>query len=136
MSIRQLSVFVENKAGHLAGVLDVLAGSGANVLAFAVADCSDYGILRLIVDDIDRALKALGDGSFTVSEHPIVCARIPQERGALDKLVRRVAESGADLEYIYMGAQDSIIMKTDSIDELEALLETNGFSVISLEDFV
>jgi len=134
MSIPQLSVFVENKPGHLADTLDVLARAEVNVLSFTIADTEDYGILRLVVDRVGRAKEVLGEAGYAVVEHPVVCAVLPNRPGALAAVLRLVSDSGLDIEYIYLGARDSLILRTEELDRLEKLLIEGGFGVVGLED--
>ena len=134
MSISQLSVFVENRPGHLADALDVLAESDVNILSFTIADTEDYGILRLLVDKVERAKEVLTEAGYTVIEHPVVCAVLPNRPGALAAVSRLVSESGLDIEYIYLGAQDSLILRTEELDRLEKLLVEKGFGILTQED--
>jgi hypothetical protein len=136
MSISQLSVFVENKAGHLADALVTLADGRVNVLAFTIADTTDYGILRLVVDQQERAMKLLAEAQYAVVEHPVVCAVMPDEPGALAAIARLVAESGLDIEYIYLGARDSLLLKTEELERLEAVLADGGFRVLGPSDLL
>jgi hypothetical protein len=136
MSISQLSVFVENKAGHLADALVTLADGRVNVLAFTIADTTDYGILRLVVDQQERAMKLLTEAQYAVVEHPVVCAVMPDEPGALAAIARLVAESGLDIEYIYLGARDSLLLKTEELERLEAVLADGGFRVLGPSDLL
>lgn len=134
MSIPQLSVFVENKPGHLAETLGTLADGKVNVLSFTIADTADYGILRLVVDQADRAKKLLNASGYAVVEHPVVCAVLPDEPGALASVARVVSESGLDIEYIYLGAHDSLLLKTEELERLERLLVESGFRVLGPGD--
>lgn len=130
MSITQLSVFVENEAGHLAHVLGTLADGRVNILSFTIADTTDYGILRLVVDQVERAKELLDLAHYAVVEHRVVCAVLPDEPGALASVARLVAESGLDIEYLYLGARHSLLLKTDELERLESLLIDNGFRVL------
>jgi hypothetical protein len=134
LSIPQLSVFVENKPGHLAETLGTLADGKVNVLSFTIADTADYGILRLVVDQPDRAKKLLNASGYAVVEHPVVCAVLPDEPGALASVARVVSESGLDIEYIYLGAHDSLLLKTEELERLERLLVESGFRVLGPGD--
>ena len=136
MSISQLSVFLENKAGHLADALLTLAQGEVNVLSFTIADTTDYGILRLVVDQVERAKELLRAGQYVVVEHPVVCAVIPDEPGALAAVARLVADSGLDIEYLYLGARDSLLLKSEELEQLEALLTDAGFRVLRPGDLM
>ncbi len=134
MSIIQLSVFVENRPGHLADTLATLAEGRVNILSFTIADTADYGILRLVVDDVQRAKELFASAGYAVVEHPVVCAQLPNERGILAAVMRMVSDSGLDIEYIYLGTRDSLLLKTEQLDRLEALLIENGFPVLGPGD--
>jgi hypothetical protein len=134
MSIPQLSVFVENKPGHLADTLGTLAGGSVNVLSFTIADTADYGILRIVVDQVERAKEILSASGYAVVEHPVVCAVLPNEPGALASVARLVSDSGLDIEYIYLGAGDSLLLKSEQVDKLEKLLVDSGLRVLAPGD--
>jgi hypothetical protein len=136
MSITQLSVFVENRPGHLADTLSTLAEGRVNVLSFTMADTADYGILRLVVDQVERAKHLLESAGYAVVEHAVVCALLPNEPGVLAGVVRLVSDSGLDIEYIYLGARDSLLLKTEELERLESLLIENGFRVLGPGDLV
>jgi hypothetical protein len=133
MSVRQLSVFVENKAGRIADVVGTLADAGVNIGAFAVAD-SDFGILRLIVDQADRAQQVLAAEQFSVVEHPVVAIRLEHAPGSLASVTRLVSDSGLNIEYMYLGAGYSLLLKADDIAPLERLLGGHGFRILSTEE--
>ncbi len=134
MSVPQLSVFVENRPGHLAEALGVLAQGGVNILSFTIADTIDYGILRLIVNDVEAARHLLVEAGYEVVVHPAVCALLPDRPGALAAVVRLVSDSGLDIEYIYQGAHDSLLLRTEELEGLEKLLREAGFTVLGPED--
>lgn len=134
MSITQLSVFVENRTGHLADALGTLADGGVNVLAFAIADTTDYGILRLVVDKVEAAKEILAGADYAVTEDYVVCTVIPDEPGVLAAIARLVAESGLDIEYIYLGARHSLLLKAEETGRLEELLVEKGLRVLEPGD--
>ena len=111
-----------------------LADGEVNVLSFTIADTTDYGILRLVVDQIDRAKELLTAAGYAVVEHPVVWALMPDRPGVLAAITRLVADSGLDIEYIYLGARDSLLLKTEEHERLEALLVEAGFEVLGPED--
>ncbi len=131
MGVSQLSVFVENRPGHLADTLGALAAGEVNVMSFTIADTADYGILRIIVDEPNRAIQLLSEAGYAVVEHPVVCAVLPDEPGALARVARVVADSGLDIEYIYLGADDSLLLRTEETARLETLLVEHGVQVVA-----
>jgi hypothetical protein len=136
MSVRQLSVFVENRTGHLAAALGTLADGAVNVLSFTIADTADYGILRLIVDQVDRAKEILTANDYAVLEHRVVGAVIPDKPGELATVARLVAESDIDIEYFYLGGRNSLLLKAEEYERLEALLAERGFRVLQSDELV
>ena len=92
MLIKQLSVFLENKSGRLTEVSKILGDNGINMLAFSVADTSEFGILRLIVSDPERACKVLRDNDFSVNLTEVVCMNCPNQPGALGKALQILSD--------------------------------------------
>jgi hypothetical protein len=136
VSVPQLSVFVENKPGHLADTLATLAAAGVNIYSFTIADTNDFGILRLVVDRVDEAKQALGGAGYMVVEHPVVRTALRDEPGALATVVRLVYESGLDIEYIYQGNKDTLCIKTEDLERMEDLLVKSGFRVLGPGDVI
>lgn len=136
VSVPQLSVFVENKPGHLADTLETLAAAGVDIHSFTIADTSDYGILRLVVDGVDEAKRALDSAGYMVVEHPVVRTVLRDEPGALAAVVRLVYESGLDIEYIYQGNKDTLCIKTEDLARMEELLVQRGFRVLGPDDVI
>jgi hypothetical protein len=136
LSVPQLSVFVENKPGHLADTLATLAAAGVNIHSFTIADTNDYGILRLVVDGVDEAKRALGNAGYMVVEHPVVRTVLRDEAGALAAVVRLVYESGLDIEYVYQGNKDTLCIKTEDLARMEELLVKSGFRVLGPSDVI
>jgi hypothetical protein len=136
LSVPQLSVFVENKPGHLADTLATLAAAAVNIHSFTIADTTDYGILRLVVDEVDRAKQALVAAGYMVVDHPVVRTVLRDEPGALATVVRLVYESGLDIEYIYQGNKDTLCIKTEDLERMEDLLVKSGFRVLGSGDVI
>jgi hypothetical protein len=134
MSVPQLSVFVENKPGHLAETLRTLAEAGVNIWSFTIADTSDYGILRIVVDKVELAKDALGRAGYVVAEHPVVRIVLPDRPGTLAECVRIISESGLDIEYLYQGNHDSLLVKTEELERMEELMIQGGFRVLGPDD--
>ena len=124
-------MFVENKPGHLAETLATIAAAGVNLHSFTVADTTDYGILRLIVDETESAKGALDRAGYIVVEHPVVRTILPDNPGSLAAVVKLVSESGLDIEYIYQGNRDTLCVKTEELERLEELLTQKGFRVLA-----
>lgn len=101
MTIRQLSVFLENKSGRLAEITELLANAGVDILALSIADSSDYGVLRLIVSDPNTAVEVLRENHCAVSLTDVIAFGLPEEKGAFAKVARLLADNGIGMEYCY-----------------------------------
>lgn len=102
MKIRQVSVFLENKPGHMAGMLRALDDGGVDIRAMSVADTADYGIARLILSDTAKGLVALREAGFTASTNEVLRADMPDEPGGLlHTICEPLAEAGVNVEYLY-----------------------------------
>ena len=135
MKLEQISVFMENKPGRLEHVTRVLAEADINIRALSLADTSDFGILRLILNDIDTAEKALQNEGFTVRRTHVVAVEIPDRPGGMYSISKVLAGRNVNVEYAYAfversGANAIIIFRFDDIDAgINTLLE-NGFTVL------
>ncbi len=101
MKVEQLSIFMENRSGSLAEITDVMARTGINIRALSVADTADFGILRVIVDDAQRAVTILKDNGFTVTRSEMVAAEVPDRPGGLNEILRVLTSRGINVEYMY-----------------------------------
>ncbi len=101
MIIKQISIFVENKAGRLAEITETIADAGIDIRALSIADTTDFGILRLIVDKPDEAALALKEAGLTVSITNVIAVGIDDTPGSFAKPMRYLANAGIDVEYMY-----------------------------------
>ena len=101
MSIKQISVFVENKPGALSAMTQVLAEQGVDMRALSLAETKDFGIVRIIVDKVYEATTALKDAGYVHSVTPVVGAAIPDAPGGLDQVLRVLSGAGVNVEYMY-----------------------------------
>jgi hypothetical protein len=137
--IKQISVFLENKEGRLAEVTKALADSGINIRALSIADTTDFGILRIIVNDPDAAFKVLTEAEFTVSVKEVLAIGITDEPGSLAKALQALSTSGVVIEYMYAflgkaGDKAMVILKVSDNDKTVKALEAIGVSVIEAEE--
>ncbi|NTW37525.1 MAG: ACT domain-containing protein [Syntrophobacteraceae bacterium] len=135
MRVEQLSVFLENKAGRLAEVARILSDTGINIRALSLADTSDFGILRLIVNDNARAKEALKQQGFTVGKTDVVAVEVEDRPGGLHKILDILHRANVNVEYMYAFVQQSgnnavIIFRFDNLDEAVKVLQANGVTVI------
>ncbi len=105
MTIKQLSVFLENKSGRINEVTKALGEQGINMHAFSMAETTDFGILRLIVSDVDKAVEVLRAKDFAVILTDVVCISCPNVAGALSKILGKLAEQQIFIGYMYAFAQ-------------------------------
>ena len=136
MQAEQISVFLENKAGRLAEVTGILAEANVNIRALALADTSDFGVLRLIVDDNIKAVDALKNRGFTVGRTDVVAVEVEDKPGGLHRLLDMLHKADINVEYMYAFVQHSgenavMIFRFDNIDEAVRVLEENNVKVIN-----
>ena len=136
MRVEQISVFLENKAGRLAEVTSILSEAGINIRALSLADTSDFGVLRMIVDDNQRAVETLKNRGFTIGETDVAAVEVEDRPGGLHKILEILNESQVNVEYMYAFAPYSgdkavMIFRFDNIDEAVKILSKNGVNVIN-----
>ncbi len=136
MEVQQISVFLENESGRLAEVADVLARNGINIRTLSLADMAEFGILRLIVDDTDKARRVLKDGGFTVSKTEVIAVAVPDRPGGLRAILAALDGKGINVEYMYAFVQKSgenaiIIFR---VDDIRSAVETLGKAGVKLLD--
>jgi hypothetical protein len=125
-TIRQLAVFVENRAGRLAEVCKVVAEGGNNIVGFSIADEEGFGIFRLIVDDPDRVQQRLREAGFTVKARDVLCVDVPHCPGGLHRTLDVFRQANLNVEYLYAVAESLICFSVDDIAAaLKALREAD-----------
>ncbi|MBW1896110.1 MAG: ACT domain-containing protein [Deltaproteobacteria bacterium] len=135
MRVEQISVFLENRAGRLAEITRVLGEAGVNIRALSLADTSDFGILRLIVSDNDKAKAALKERGFTVGKTNVVAVEVEDNPGGLNRILELLSNQSINVEYMYAFVQHSgenavIIFRFDDIDGAVKLLVDNNIKVL------
>lgn len=138
MKVEQISIFIENKSGRLAEVTQTLGDAGINIRALSLADTSDFGILRLIVDKTDSAKAALKAKGFTVSKTEVVAVEVPDRPLGLFGILSILEQSSVNVEYMYAfvercGDNAVIIFRFDNPEEAIKVLTTNGVNVLAGE---
>ena len=127
MAVNQLSAFLENREGRLEEVFDHLADAGINVVSASVADTKDYGILRTIVTDSEKAQKVLKEHGISSKVIPVLAINISHSVGSLDKVLHAIADANQNIAYMYgLSVGDkgaSIAIKTSDIAATEAALQ-------------
>ena len=135
MKVEQISVFIENKSGRLAEIARVLGEAGINIRALSLADTSDFGILRLIVNDREKAKSVLKEKGFTVSKTEVVAVEVPDRPGGLYQILRKLENESINVEYMYAfvercGENAVIIFRFDETDKAIKSLLDGGFNVL------
>ncbi len=138
MKVKQLSIFMENRAGRLAEIMRQLGAAGVNMRALSLADTSDFGILRLIVNDVDQALKALRDAGHTVSLTDVVAVEVPDHPGGLASVLGPLCGAGVNVEYMYAFVEKAtdkavVIFRFEDADAAVKVLGKAGVSVLKAE---
>ena len=136
--IKQISVFVENKKGKLVNVISLLGKNDVNIRAMSVADTTDYGILRLIVDVPDQALKALQDEGMAARATDVIAAKMSDAPGGLAAVLEVLKDADIGVEYMYaflgrIGQEAIVIFKLDDNEKGEALLKEKTFGIMEDE---
>jgi len=139
MKVEQISIFLENKSGRLADVTDVLAKGGINIRALSLADTADFGILRLIVNDIEKAKQILKDNEFTVGRTEVLAVEVPDKPGGMAGLLKVLQADGINVEYMYAFVQKSgehaiIIFRFDELDRAITALQNAGIRILTGEE--
>jgi len=122
----QISVFLENKAGELNKITEILAENSVNLKAISVAETNDYGIIRLIADDVDKAKDLLINAGMVISVNPVQIISVPNVVGGLNALLAKIAKAGININYMYsiLGGNENeaeMIFKTDNPQALDTL---------------
>lgn len=138
MIIKQLSVFLENKTGRLNEVTSILGDAGINMSAFSVADTSEFGILRMIVSDPQKALTILKEAEFSVRLTDVVCLNSPNEPGALARALNILSAESVFIEYLYAYSMDNksanIVLKPDNIEKCIAVLQAHKMELVKASE--
>jgi len=138
MNVEQISIFIENKSGRLAEITSILDEAGINIRALSLADTSDFGILRLIVNDREKAKSILKERGFTVNKTEVVAVEVPDRPGGLARILKALDSAAINVEYMYAfvercGENAVIIFRFDETDKSIATLQANGIAILDGE---
>lgn len=141
MAVKQLSIFVENRIGRLSALTKIFADEDINLRAAVIVETTDFGILRCIVADPERAAKILNAGRFNTSMTDVTPVVIDDRSGGLHKVLALLSDAGIDVKYLYSSSKVKdgrivMILKTVDTDAAETLLKENGFRICGIEDLV
>jgi hypothetical protein len=135
MKVEQISVFLENKPGSLEHATRVLRDASINIRTLSLAETSDFGILRLIVNDVEKANKVLKDAGFRVSKTVVVAVEVPDKPGGLHSIMEVLSVEGINVEYLYAFVEKSgqnavIIFRFDAPEKAIEVLMKHKFAVV------
>jgi len=137
MKIRQLSVFIENKTGHLNRILSVLGHNNINIIALTVAETSDYGILRMLVSDPEKALAALRNELYTVRIHDVFTLEMDAEPGSMAHILDLFTNEGVSIDYVYafsFGSKSILVFRTDNCPKALDIINHHQLKSINESD--
>lgn len=128
--VNQIAVFLENKAGKTSKFLSVLSDAGINLLTVTIAESSDYGILRAITDNNEKAVRVLKENGYTVIRNDVLAVEVSGKTGALLEVISLFDGSDINIEYFYSYTLDNnraiIVLKVNDVEKASKLLDKNG----------
>ena len=137
MFAKQLTVFIENRTGRLSEVLGVLKNNGVNILSLSLADTTEFGLLRLIVDNPAKGKEKLNENGFSSLLSDVSIIKIPHKVGSLQELLRAIDEGGVNIEYMYglsVEANEAyVVLKASDIQKIDTILAENNIQTVSCE---
>ena len=138
MGIRQLSVFLANKKGSLHEISDVIAKAGVDLRSMCIADTSDYGIVRMIADDPQKAADALVAAGHTANIRTVTAFAVPDVPGGLAQVLDLLEDNGVNIEYLYALVTRNVgkayaVARTDSPEKAEQVLTASGIELLDEE---
>lgn len=136
MTIHQISVFLENRAGQLAEITGILSENHIDLRALNIAETADYGVLRLITSDAQKASSVLLEHGFILTMTPVTAVAVPDRPGGLSELLRSMSEAQIDIEYMYsvFGQKNGLaymIFRVADAEKLDAVLADCGLGTVS-----
>ena len=137
--VYQISVFLENRAGQFAEITDILAKDGVDLRAISIAETADYGILRMIVDDAQKATVILMQHGYLLSMTPVLVVSVPDQPGGIAAVLGTLAEGNVDIEYMYslfthVEGKAYIVFRVSDENKVVALLATHGITPSTSEE--
>lgn len=138
MFAKQLTVFIENRSGRLSEVLGVLKEHKINILSLSLADTTEFGLLRLIVDNATLGKEKLTENGFSSLLSDVSIIQIPHKTGSLQELLKVIDENGVNIEYMYGLSIESdeayVVLKASDIEKVDKILADNSVRTINCED--
>lgn len=137
MLIDQISIFVENKVGRLAKIVETLGKNNIDISALSMADATEFGILRVIVDKPELAIRVLKEAGVTVKMTQVIAAALDHQPGGLSKVLCMLAEAGVSVEYIYAfegkkSGKALMVVKTDDMEKVVTLFKNSHMDITDI----
>ncbi len=129
MAIKQLTVFLENQTGRLAEVAKILKKQNINLQGFSTTEARDYGILRLVVSDVEKSKDSLKEAGFTTHIADVICVKVVDKPGELSNILDILAAEGVNIDYIYVIAGTRIVLSVSDIKKAEDILVKNNIKL-------
>lgn len=141
MKVRQLSIFLENRSGRLAEVTQILGEASINIRALSLADTSDFGILRVIVDDPEKALRIIEENGFTVTGTDVLAVEVEDEPGGLARILKLLGEEDINVEYMYAFMEKLtdhalLIFRIEDIEGAIEICRKHGIKILSEKEVI
>lgn len=138
MYVQQISVFIENQPGKLADFTELLGREGIDLIALSIADTTNFGILRCIVCDYERAAKVIADAGYTATVTEVLAVSVADKPGGMAAAVRALTDEGISIEYLYSfvrltGKNALLVFRVEALDQAAKVLTDQGFTLISQE---
>ena len=137
MFAKQLTVFIENRTGRLSEVLGVLKNNGVNILSLSLADTTEFGLLRLIVDDPAKGKEKLNENGFSSLLSDVSIIKITHKVGSLQELLKAIDEGGVNIEYMYglsIEAEEAyVVLKASNVQKVDAILTELGIETVACD---
>ncbi len=139
MAVNQISVFLENRTGQLAEITGLLAENKINLRAISIAETADYGVLRIIADDSEKATSVLLAGGNIINMNPVTVVAVPDKPAGLSELLALLADSNVSIEYMYslfthQNEKAYMVFRVKDYDDFIALLESHGLTPVSSKE--
>ena len=138
MAVNQLSIFIENKHGRLSEAIKGISESEINIRALSIGDTQDFGIVRMIVSDLDKAKELLGE-DFIYKVTPVIAVKMDDRGGALYKILRAIEEQEINVKYTYAFTSNKefgayVVLRVDDVEATEKVLSDKGFRLATDEE--
>ena len=139
MRIRQISIFLENKPGQLSAICRALSDAGVNIATLSLADTADFGIVRMIVDDHEKAKDVLAEKGHVVNVREVIAVCVPDRPGGMAEVMQVLDKAGANIEYSYAfafhkGEKAVLVFRFDDNAKAEAALKKAGYTTLGEEE--